>query len=113
MLQNAEPLKAAIASYNKLLKSRLAAFTARRAIKAKIVDTHVPFNEALNNPQKYGSPNATCWNQDGKSCVSHVYAHPCFPSSASILPADGFPPPSPLNSSGSTTITPECRFRDS
>ncbi|KAL2266804.1 hypothetical protein VTJ83DRAFT_6156 [Remersonia thermophila] len=68
---------AAIAKYNTALNSRLAAFkSAHSDISAKIVDTGVPFNEALDNPTKYGSPDATCENEDGKSCLWFNNYHP-------------------------------------
>jgi phospholipase/lecithinase/hemolysin len=70
MLENAAPLSAAIASYNTLLASGLENFKAGRNVTVKLVDTHVPFNEALDNPTEYGAPDATCYNADGVSCVS-------------------------------------------
>lgn len=70
MLGNVALLKPAIENYNSILATKLAAFKKGRSITAKIVDTHRAFNEALNNPAKYGSPDATCYNGDGKSCVS-------------------------------------------
>lgn len=70
MLENAATLGPAIESYNSLLAARLEQFKSCRNITAILVDTHVPFNEALDNPQEYGSPDATCENADGVSCVS-------------------------------------------
>lgn len=79
MLDNAAPLSAAITSYNTLLASGLANFKAGRNVTAKLVDTHVPFNEALDNPTEYGAPDATCYNADGVSCVSGQLLLPSSP----------------------------------
>jgi phospholipase/lecithinase/hemolysin len=76
MLGNVALLKPAIDNYNSILATKLAAFKKGRSITAKIVDTHRAFNEALNNPAKYGSPDATCYNGDGKSCLWFNDYHP-------------------------------------
>ena len=66
-----------IKQYNELIAKRLAAFTtANLGTVAKIVDTAVPFNSALENPKEYGAPNATCYNGDGKSCLWFNDYHP-------------------------------------
>ena len=68
---------AAIAQYNSLLASRLATFeSVNKGVTAKVVDTSVPFNTAINNPTTYGSPNATCFSSDGKSCLWFNDYHP-------------------------------------
>ncbi|KAK1760285.1 hypothetical protein QBC47DRAFT_427356 [Echria macrotheca] len=68
---------AAIAKYNDALAARLAAFiTAHPGVTATLVDTSVPFNKALDNPTKYGAPNATCYNGDGVSCLWFNDYHP-------------------------------------
>ncbi|KAH6847833.1 hypothetical protein B0I37DRAFT_415545 [Chaetomium sp. MPI-CAGE-AT-0009] len=68
---------AAIAKYNDALTAGLAAFTTKNTgITSKIVDTTAPFNTALDNPTKYGSPDATCYNGDGKSCLWFNDYHP-------------------------------------
>ncbi|EAQ83733.1 hypothetical protein CHGG_10137 [Chaetomium globosum CBS 148.51] len=68
---------AAIAKYNDALTAGLAAFkTKNSGITSKIIDTTVPFNTALDNPTKYGSPDATCFNSDGKSCLWFNDYHP-------------------------------------
>ncbi|KAK4111757.1 carbohydrate esterase family 16 protein [Canariomyces notabilis] len=68
---------AAIAKYNDAIAARLKAFKAQnRGVTAKIVDTSVPFNTALDNPTQYGSPDATCFNSDGKSCLWFNDYHP-------------------------------------
>ena len=66
-----------IKQYNDLLAARLATFaTANPGVVAKIVDTAVPFNTALDNPKAYGAPNATCYSSDGKSCLWFNDYHP-------------------------------------
>ncbi|KAL1866429.1 hypothetical protein VTK73DRAFT_4734 [Phialemonium thermophilum] len=71
--------QAAIAQYNQALADRLAAFAATAtagAVTAKVVDTTVPFNTAINDPKAYGAPDATCYNSDGKSCLWFNDYHP-------------------------------------
>ncbi|KAK3688966.1 putative cellulose-binding GDSL lipase/acylhydrolase [Podospora appendiculata] len=66
-----------IAQYNDLIATRLAAFQAKNSgVVARIVDTGVPFNAAINNPTAYGAPNATCDNSDGVSCLWFNNYHP-------------------------------------
>ena len=92
MLDNAAPLSAAIASYNTLLASGLENFKAGRNVTVKLVDTHVPFNEALDNPTEYGAPDATCYNADGVSCVSRQLPPAFLPSSPFIFLPSLFSP---------------------
>ena len=72
MLENAVPLSAAIEDFNEQLATQLGEFTCSRNVTTKLVDTHVPFLEALENPQEYGAPDDTCFNEDGVSCVSET-----------------------------------------
>lgn len=73
-----EQLVSAIAGFNELIASHLDEFTtANTGVTAKLVDTHVPFNTALDDPAEYGAPDATCYNEDGVSCVS---PNPTWPS---------------------------------
>lgn len=66
-----------IVKYNDAIASRLAAFkTKNSGVTAKVVDTIAPFNTALDNPTKYGSPDAACYNEDGKSCLWFNDYHP-------------------------------------
>ncbi|KAL6414204.1 hypothetical protein AUP68_00722 [Ilyonectria robusta] len=63
-------LVSSIKLYNKLLSSGFHSFqAANRDITAKIIDTSLAFNRAIKNPKAYGAPNATCYNEDGVSCV--------------------------------------------
>jgi phospholipase/lecithinase/hemolysin len=69
--------KAAIAKYNDAIATWLAAFkTKNSGVTAKVVDTTVPFNTALDNPTAYGAPDNTCFNSDGKSCLWFNDYHP-------------------------------------
>ncbi|KAL2174104.1 carbohydrate esterase family 16 protein [Thermothelomyces heterothallicus CBS 202.75] len=73
--QKAEAL--AVDKYNEALAANLEAFTDKNSgITARIVDTGVPFNTALDNPTDYGAPDATCYNSDGKSCLWFNDYHP-------------------------------------
>lgn len=64
-------LVAAIDQFNELLASNLESFTkANKGVTAKIVDTAVAFNTAIKDPESFGAPDATCYNEDGVSCVS-------------------------------------------
>lgn len=68
---------AVITQYNTLLATRLAAFKAANpGVTANVVDTSVPFNTAIHNPTAYGSPDATCYNSDGTSCLWFNDYHP-------------------------------------
>lgn len=71
--------------YNSKIASKLQAFEqANSGVKAVIVDTSVSFNKAIKNPTAYGAPDATCFNNNGKSCVSEfaqiviVFADHCL-----------------------------------
>ena len=63
----------AIADFNSRVEALLDDFrAANEGVRGVVVDTHAPFNEAINNPQRYGAPDATCVSQDG-GCVSLPY----------------------------------------
>lgn len=63
--------------YNDLLESRLADFeTANDDVTTWLVDTAGPFNQALDNPTEYGSPDAMCADSDGTSCLWFDEYHP-------------------------------------
>lgn len=69
--------KAAIAKYNALLASRLEDFLEVNCdAKGKLIDTVAPFEQAVKNPTQYGSPDATCYNADGVSCLWFNDYHP-------------------------------------
>ncbi|ROT38289.1 fungal cellulose binding domain-containing protein [Sodiomyces alkalinus F11] len=63
--------------YNELLESRHADFqAANEDATTWLVDTAGPFNEALDHPTEYGSPDALCENSDGTSCLWFDSYHP-------------------------------------
>jgi phospholipase/lecithinase/hemolysin len=67
----------AVDTYNKLLASGVEAFKAKNSgVTTWVFDTTAPFNEAINNPTKYGAPNANCYNGDGVSCLWFNNYHP-------------------------------------
>ncbi|KAH7244512.1 Aldehyde/histidinol dehydrogenase [Fusarium redolens] len=67
----------AIKLYNSKLASKLSAFKqANSGVKTLLVDTSVSFKKAINDPKNYGAPDATCFNNDGKSCLWFNDYHP-------------------------------------
>ncbi|KAK3485440.1 uncharacterized protein B0T23DRAFT_390321 [Neurospora hispaniola] len=69
--------KVAIAKYNSLLASRFDAFLEVNSdATGKVVDTVAPFETAIKNPTAYGAPDATCFNEDGVSCLWFNDYHP-------------------------------------
>jgi len=81
MLQESQETRdteaAAIDVYNAAIAARLDAFKAANSgVEAQIVDTAVAFNKALDNPTQYGSPDASCYNEDGTSCLWFNDYHP-------------------------------------
>lgn len=69
--------KVAIAKYNSLLASRFEAFLEVHSdATGKVVDTVAPFETAIKNPTAYGAPDATCFNEDGVSCLWFNDYHP-------------------------------------
>lgn len=68
---------ACIVQYNDLLAHRLQDFTARNpGTVGKVVNTSIAFYKAIDDPEAYGAPNATCWNSDGTSCLWFNNYHP-------------------------------------
>lgn len=66
-----------ITEYNDALASGLANFSsANSGVTAKLIDTSIPFQTAIDNPTAYGAPNATCYNSDGTSCLWYNDYHP-------------------------------------
>lgn len=71
MADGGEPLIAALADFNTNIETSLETFsTANEGVTAQLIDTALPFNTAIENPEEYGAPDATCFNEDGVSCVS-------------------------------------------
>jgi hypothetical protein len=76
-----------IKQFNDLLHSRLVHFIASHEVcKGWVVDTQELFNKAINDPVKYGSKDATCYNSDGKTCLWFDDYHPGMASSFSVSP---------------------------
>lgn len=70
-------LVSAISTYNDFVSSKLDTFKSSNSdVSAWLVNTSVPFYEAINNPTAYGAPNATCYNADGVSCLWFNDYHP-------------------------------------
>uniref|UniRef100_A0A8H7K358 CBM1 domain-containing protein n=1 Tax=Bionectria ochroleuca TaxID=29856 RepID=A0A8H7K358_BIOOC len=63
--------------YNNHLAEHLAKFkAAHKDIDAVLIDTHKPFNKAIDAPKDYGAPDAKCYKSDGKSCLWYNNYHP-------------------------------------
>ncbi|KAK7429777.1 hypothetical protein QQZ08_003622 [Neonectria magnoliae] len=70
-------LISAINQFNELLESKLAEFNQdNEGITSKIADTSVAFNTAVQDPEAFGAPDATCYNGDGVSCLWFNDYHP-------------------------------------
>ncbi|KAL8389049.1 hypothetical protein RB595_008829 [Gaeumannomyces hyphopodioides] len=70
-------LEKAIGLYNDHIASSLVSFKAKNAgVTSWVVDTIAPFNEAINNPTAYGARDATCFSEDGLSCLWFNNYHP-------------------------------------
>lgn len=68
---------AAVTLYNNLLSTAVANFkSANSGAKTYIYDTSTPFLTAIKNPTAYGSPDATCYNSNGVSCLWYNNYHP-------------------------------------
>ena len=65
-----------IDEFNKLLSDRAAEYFKGKTATYAIVDTQAPFNAAIDNPTKYGSRDAKCYNSDGKTCLWYNDYHP-------------------------------------
>jgi hypothetical protein len=76
--KNNQELEARIISqFNQLIVNKTSAFVAAHSgVKAIVVDTHAPFNTAINDPTAYGSKDATCYNSNGKTCLWFNDYHP-------------------------------------
>ncbi|CAN8104103.1 unnamed protein product [Discula destructiva] len=66
-----------IGQYNELLAQNLAKFTSANAgVIAKLIDTNKLFQAAIDNPTAYGAQNATCYDDDGTTCLWWNDYHP-------------------------------------
>lgn len=70
-----------ITQYSTLLAKNLANFTSvNTGVTAKLVNTTTPFQTALDNPTAYGAANATCFDDDGTTCLWFNNYHPALAS---------------------------------
>lgn len=68
-----------ITQYNDLLVSNLASFVeSNSGSTGVVVDTQAPFNTVINDPTAYGAANATCYDDDGTTCVWWNNYHPAM-----------------------------------
>ncbi|KAF6832641.1 hypothetical protein CPLU01_06037, partial [Colletotrichum plurivorum] len=70
-------LAAAVDLYNQILEENAFKFEkSHRGSRVWLVRTTEAYETALNNPQAYGAPDATCTNEDGLSCLWWNNYHP-------------------------------------
>ncbi|TEY38149.1 hypothetical protein BOTCAL_0494g00030 [Botryotinia calthae] len=75
--QNMDYVRGNISTYNADLVTRLATFkSANSGVTGTIFNTTKSFYTVLDNPTTYGSPDATCMNADGTSCLWYDAYHP-------------------------------------
>ncbi|KAH7319580.1 carbohydrate esterase family 16 protein [Stachybotrys elegans] len=75
--ENLAILRNVIDQFNGIVTDYIGEFTAANDDATfRVIDTTLGFNEALDNPQEYGSPDATCFNGDGVSCLWFNDYHP-------------------------------------
>ncbi|PBP20051.1 GDSL-like Lipase/Acylhydrolase [Diplocarpon rosae] len=66
-----------VVRYNTLLIAALKTFAENKTdVTTWIVDTAPVFHAAKANPIAYGAPRATCWSEDGASCLWYNTYHP-------------------------------------
>jgi hypothetical protein len=62
--------KTDLTAYNNLLLSNIATFASKNTgVQYWILNTTTPFQTAINNPQAYGAPDATCYDAGGVRCL--------------------------------------------
>lgn len=75
--QNMDYVRGNITTYNADLVTRLATFEAANSgVTGTIFNTTESFYTVLDDPTTYGSPDATCMNADGTSCLWYDTYHP-------------------------------------
>ncbi|KAF5869297.1 putative carbohydrate esterase family 16 protein [Botrytis fragariae] len=75
--QNMDYVRGNITTYNNDLVTRLATFEAANSgVTGTIFNTTESFYTVLDDPTTYGSPDATCMNADGTSCLWYDTYHP-------------------------------------
>ncbi|KAH8168290.1 GDSL-like lipase/Acylhydrolase domain-containing protein [Sarocladium implicatum] len=72
-----EHLQSTIALFNDLVAAGVDDFaSANEGAVVQIIDTSLPFNTAIANPDEYGAEDSTCFNNDGVSCLWFDNYHP-------------------------------------
>lgn len=69
----------AVVWYNELLEAAVEKWRMGKVggeVETWVVDTAPAFNEAVQNPKRFGAKDATCWNADGVSCLWFNDYHP-------------------------------------
>lgn len=67
----------AITAWNSLLASKAATFESNNTGSTTwVFDTQAPFNTAIADPTAYGAANATCYDDDGTTCLWYNNYHP-------------------------------------
>lgn len=71
-----------------LVASNLANFTSvNTGVTAKLINTTISFQAVIDDPTAYGAANATCFDDDGTTCVWWNNYHPAMASE--FYPAKG------------------------
>lgn len=74
---NVDKLISAKKYWNGNLPKRFDDFKSKHAgVKITFIDTHPPFNKALDHPKDYGAPDANCEDQGGFKCLWYNNYHP-------------------------------------
>ncbi|KAF7882785.1 uncharacterized protein EAF02_006148 [Botrytis sinoallii] len=75
--QNMDYVRGNISTYNADLVTRLATFEAANSgVTGTVFNTTESFYTVLDDPATYGSPDVTCMNADGTSCLWYDSYHP-------------------------------------
>lgn len=66
--------------------TKLANFTSTNSgITANLLNTTIPFQTVIDDPTAYGAANATCFDDDGTTCVWWNNYHPALASKFCLL----------------------------
>ncbi|KAF2456920.1 hypothetical protein BDY21DRAFT_386323 [Lineolata rhizophorae] len=69
----------AITQYNAALSAAAAAWQSEHpGTNVVMVDTQRPFNTAMDDPSAYGAENASCYDEDGETCLWWNDYHPAM-----------------------------------
>lgn len=68
-------------THKRTVATNLANFTSSNAgVTAKLINTTIPFQTVIDDPTAYGAANATCYDDDGTTCVWWNNYHPALAS---------------------------------